>query len=559
MQALHKKWFIAMGLSSLIVLTACSDGATNVNQATNNGKSTEPATNVNAGSETEKGKFDPPIEVTSAKMMYNAAKFVDGQTNDKNVWTDLFEQELGIKLKYVWTTPEGTDYTTKANVAIASGDLPDFFQVNQTQLGQMVDSEQIADLTDIFEQYASPELKALMGETGNAMKMSTIDGKLMALPMPVASIDQSQMVWIRTDWLKALNLPEPKTIDDLLAISEAFTNNDPDGNGQKDTYGIALYKDFFTNNASATGFLNSHHAYFDQWLPDASGNLVYSSIQPEMKNALLALKELYKSGQIDKEFAVKDRTKAIQDISAGKNGINFATFSSPTTTYQAGYELNPAMDWKPFPLLSVDGEPARPQITADTNGYFVVSKSFQHPEALIMLANKAVERYNNLQENDPYFFSINNYHLYTDFGFFTSPTRNIIKYKAIQEAITSKDSSKLNVDQLTDYTFIMKFLNNEDPKQWYINKLYGEGGAFSVNEQYYENKLYSRNQFFGSPTKTMLDKGASLNTLQTTVFTKFVMGEDAPDEFEKFVSDWKKLGGDQITAEVNEWYAANKN
>jgi len=30
------------------------------------------------------------------------------------------------------------------------------------------------------------------------------------------------------------------------------------------------------------------------------------------------------------------------------------------------------------------------------------------------------------------------------------------------------------------------------------------------------------------------------------------------DDFDSFVTNWKKLGGDQITQEVNEWYASNK-
>jgi len=36
------------------------------------------------------------------------------------------------------------------------------------------------------------------------------------------------------------------------------------------------------------------------------------------------------------------------------------------------------------------------------------------------------------------------------------------------------------------------------------------------------------------------------------------MGAASIDEFDKFVAQWKQLGGDQITAEVNEWYAASQ-
>ena len=37
-------------------------------------------------------------------------------------------------------------------------------------------------------------------------------------------------------------------------------------------------------------------------------------------------------------------------------------------------------------------------------------------------------------------------------------------------------------------------------------------------------------------------------------FTKIVLGGSL-DDFDKFVTSWKTLGGDQITKEVNEWYS----
>ncbi len=39
---------------------------------------------------------------------------------------------------------------------------------------------------------------------------------------------------------------------------------------------------------------------------------------------------------------------------------------------------------------------------------------------------------------------------------------------------------------------------------------------------------------------------------------KIVMGKVPVDEFDKFVAQWKQLGGEQITKEVNEWYNAKK-
>jgi putative aldouronate transport system substrate-binding protein len=43
---------------------------------------------------------------------------------------------------------------------------------------------------------------------------------------------------IRKDWLDKLGLEAPTNPEELLAVAKAFTEEDPDGNGQDDTYGL---------------------------------------------------------------------------------------------------------------------------------------------------------------------------------------------------------------------------------------------------------------------------------------------------------------------------------
>ena len=49
-----------------------------------------------------------------------------------------------------------------------------------------------------------------------------------------------QYLFVRTDWLKELGLPEPKTMDDFIKIAEAFKTKNP--GGTKQAYGIAVSK-----------------------------------------------------------------------------------------------------------------------------------------------------------------------------------------------------------------------------------------------------------------------------------------------------------------------------
>ncbi|MNW15606.1 hypothetical protein D3C71_2141640 [compost metagenome] len=60
------------------------------------------------------------------------------------------------------------------------------------------------------------------------------------------------------------------------------------------------------------------------------------------------------------------------------------------------------------------------------------------------------------------------------------------------------------------------------------------------------------NEFIYAPTKTMNSKSATLDKLRSETFVKIIYGSLPVDDFDKFVANWKKLGGDEITKEVNE-------
>jgi putative aldouronate transport system substrate-binding protein len=51
----------------------------------------------------------------------------------------------------------------------------------------------------------------------------------------------------------------------------------------------------------------------------------------------------------------------------------------------------------------------------------------------------------------------------------------------------------------------------------------------------------------------MVKRQASLNDMINETFTKIIMGQSI-DTFVKLMEDWKKLGGNDMTKEVNDWY-----
>ncbi|WP_337102476.1 extracellular solute-binding protein [Paenibacillus sp. YIM B09110] len=558
-----------LGLS--LLLSACSSN--NENEPKNGASSTGTTPPVESSNPEDLylGKYETPIDVSTVRILSPSVKFKDGETIDKNVWYQEYENKLGIKLTNEWTVTgdePGGQGEQKMNVSIASGSLPDIVPVNASQLRQLADAGKLADLTEIYEKYASPITKGVLTSSGAAaLDSATFDGKLLAIPAPTSKTDQAPMIWIRADWMNKLGLQAPKTMDDVFKIMDAFVNQDPDGNGNKDTFGMALDKDLYGFFDGLEGFFNSYNAYPRQqgkgnWVKDEDGSLAFGSIQPEVKTALGKLQELYKKGYIDPEFGVKDWNKEKELIVAGKIGLWFGTMPAPLVL-QDLKNNDPNADLIPFPLVSIDGQPAKaqvPGINLKTPQYLAVTKDAKNPEALLKMINLFFEvtygtTYTQEDANrlgtDPvdgierWMYSI-----YT-----AEPEKNLNTHRIVKQVIGGdEDESVITIEQMGAYRSVKKAVNGEQMEtiDWALNRVFGpEDSSFHIIDDYEKNSLLLPNAFDQVMTDTMVKRDSTLLKQELQTFTKIILGEPL-DSFDTFVANWKKLGGDEMTKEVNE-------
>lgn len=550
MKVTLRKSFASISVLALTVLTACSGG-----DAGGNGAVNTDTPSVSAPPQAAPGpltKYDTPITVRTVMNDVGKDFLTSGDTLENNVWTKGYENELGIKITFDWIV-ERANASNKMNATLAGGNIPDMFAVSHTQYKQLLDAGKLADLSEVYEKYASDQLKEFYSLGADGLKPVRQDGKLYGLTDYSGLHDNAPMVFIRTDWMEKLKLEPPKTMDDLIAIAKAFTENDPDGNNKKDTYGIQLNKDLDGGwTIKMNAFMNGYHAYPKIWIKDSSGQIVYGSIQPEMKPALAKLQELYKAGVIDQEFGTKDVSKASESIMAGKAGMLFGPLASP---FAFGAMMkDPNIDWTAYPIPSIDGKQAMAPTLVQNATVFVVRKDFKHPEALVKMMNFAVEKLygeSSETEAEKYLGPSGQGFQVTPFKIL-KPNKNVDIYKNIVKALESNDPSKLNREEKSNYDFIQKYRSGEDRGQWIYERIFGPQSTLSVVQHYIDNNLLLLNEFSAPPTETMATKKATLDKLELETFTKIIYGESSVDEFYKFVADWKKLGGDEITKEVNE-------
>lgn len=504
-------------------------------------------------------RYDPPVELSFVRENNDALeeilKELPGETLEHNRWTDLYEEVLGIKVTYDWTEWSSI-YSRKLGVSLASGDIPDIVRVNASQLRVLSNAGLIQDLTEVYSKYATPLTRQVLSEEGTGpFDTATIDGRLMAIPETNSSIEGAMFLWIRTDWLEDLGLEPPQTMEDVLAISKAFTERDPDRNGRQDTYGLATTKYLWDPVMGLTGFMAGYGAYPGIWVQDKTGKLVYGGIQPEVKKALLVLQDMYRTGQIDREFAFKDGVKAGEWIENEQIGMLYGE-QWGSFLVQLSRTHNPQAQWQAFPLVSESGAPPKVPLPFSTSHFLAVRQGITHPEALIKLINL------HLEKNWGATSEVERFYNAPQAVWKLSPVtpfpvrKNLEAFQQLETFRRDGDASVLKDEAKTIQKRIAAYEAGGPDSEtgWGWEKTYGVSGAFSILDRYERKSQLLYESFVGAPTETMIEKQNILYNLQIDSFLDIIQGRPI-SQFDDFVAQWNKLGGEQITAEVNEWYA----
>ena len=529
-------------------------------------------TPVLAGFSDPYGKHEPTIAITAARNI-NVGK--NEANYDQSIWIKLYKDYLGIDLTYDWMVPQD-QYVGRVNMAIASQDLPDIFPVDMRQLYQLQEAGLIADLTDVWEKGATQKVKDIYTAAGAtaSMQIATIDGHLYGIPEVTPIEESCHVLFIREDWRKKLDLPEPTTVENMMKLFEGFATMDPDGNGLQDTYALGLSGKSLNPAAyEMTSFANSFGAYPNTWI-EKEGKVVYGGVQPEMKTVLATLADMYQKKWINPEFTMFDEAKAAEDLLNGKIGALYGLQWSMWIS-NAGVDLfkNDAnSEIKAYPIAGIL-EGARPVAFNNTNRFFVVSKDCANPEIAIQMLN--LIQWMGMEagpEDMTYeYWDKEVWNPNWEYALIRPETVhfNVQRWINAHKAYASKDPADIAVcmdhylnrllwegaEKYWDDGAKMRLSENEDDRNtaatWFGFTMSGE--VFRIIRDVYADKLMVDKR---GPivTESMVDYQASLDTLQLTTYANIITGEESIDRFDAFAQEWDNLGGDQITDEINAYY-----
>lgn len=518
------------------------------------------------------GKYEEPVTLTS---FFSIATVMQDEFKEEMVKNSYFnkrqEEMLNIFVDYQWYAP-GTadDAEQKINMAIASGEIPDFMVVNEAQLAMLSKTDLInKDIGDIFMQYASEGLKDwFFADSMDAWDSVTYDGKTIALYAKGGAINDASILWMRKDWLDKLGLEVPKTMDDLYNVMMAFKTQDPDGNGVDDTYGMALNKDFMTCAGIAVGggVMNSFGANPGIWVEDGNGGLTYGSVAEGAKDALSWMAQAYADGLIVEDFASMDGNQASENVVAGKTGIQYGANWNPMFPLNNCVTNDPSADWIAVPMpQKTEGVNPVPQCGTGIQYLYVVSAECEHPEAVVKLLNFYYEMYNNPEEyekccNDGVVDQVNGASGFPQHFVMLKlydPRKEMKAHNALTKALETDNTEGMTPEEVNYYEQSKAYLENGDVNGFGAYRVYGpKDSAYDVIDYYNKNQMYVSDKFTTADTPTMTQKMSIVDDKILEFYTKVIMGIESVDNFDKFLEEVNALGLGDITSEVNEWYSS---
>ncbi len=555
---LTKLTSMAVAVSFLAAATACSS-----QDASSNADS-----QGNAPTSSETGNEAGTIKVSMGRQTLQNVTFPDGDTYEDNAYIRMAEKKLNIDITDEFEA-NGDDYDRQVSLALSAGDIPDMMKVGTLdEVQELYENDLIADLTGVYEEYASDYLKAVYDSyDGRAMDNVTFDGMMMALPGTNTDSGPS-IVWIRSDWMEQLGvkLDEDQdgciTIEDVETVAKEFMEKNPEN--AENVVGVA-FAPWLTNGDPDGTFSMNSIAYalgaFPKTWMKKDGKVTYGSTSEEMKQALAVASGWFQEGILDPQVGTRTWDDITALLANGQCGITFGTWHIPDWLLNNVYALNGNAAFEAYALADANGKVNCKHNNA-TAGYIVVSKDFEHPETAIQIANLFYDELVNskglLEEypevasyvangvdgsSRPFNIEVNSYTSLLDD--YADLERCLSGEITVEEVRTS--------EQRSNATSISAYLEgNEDATGW--SKYHSRSKGVELIQSLTENDLFSwLTPVFPQTTPTMETNLANLEKLEEETFIKIVTGEiDVESGFEQFVADWNKQGGEQILNEIAE-------
>lgn len=473
----------------------------------------------------------------------NRSNMPKEDTYEDNAYTRYLKEKLNIQNKDVLEVTEDDNYELMIRRMVIEGNMPDIMVVNDYDyLTKLIESDMVEDLTSAYESCATPLIKEIYASYGDGLIDSvTYEGKIKAIPSTQVYPGCS-VLWLRDDWRKQVQLPEPQTIEDVERILLAFQANKFDG---QTNVGIVSTADLVgqeSSNYSMDPVFASFGAYPGVWLKDANGKWQYGSTKTETKEALQYLRKWYQEGILDADYMMRTPTEIGNLIQNNQCGAFFGWWWAPNNPLKDAVTKNPEAEWVPYLITDKNGT-MNSYIPYQRKKYVVVRKGYEHPEIAVKIISVLFDyaRYQDTTgdiEDYATGVDITARPLVINCDYSNAVFRATNQLTAALEG--TKDSSQLNGLERAYLSQCQAYLSrDESAETWaaYASRIQAvqlieKGKVQYINEDYIQEAQRMQSN--------------KLRDMEVLAFMKIVTGEEPLSYFDTFVEEVKKNSGTDL-------------
>lgn len=530
---MRKRRLVSLVLASVMLLTACGGGNAKTPAGTTAAGETTQAGQTAGQTEAGSGESGASEGTFTITMMQEL--FSDQAPDTNNAWYQKMEEMTGVKMEVNFVPT--LSYVDKITAFIASQSLPMVFTANgkvlqNNNLLMALDSDGFWALDDYIKDY--PNLYEFVGE--QVWENSRIHGKIYGIPR-LRILPRNGAI-IREDWLEKLGLKAPETFDELYEVAKAFTENDPDGNGQKDTVGIVTaYQG--TGNRGWNGFqiLATAFGAPNTW-EYKDGAMVPDFSTEEYMTALKYIKKLYDDGYLNKDFAEINAQARYEYFDKGTYGIVFGVIDDVNGRNENLPQVVADAKVAVLPAIHEEGQDPRCNATSGFNGIIMFTK----------FGNGAIKTEDDLRKVLSWYDKLATQEMQDMTNYGVEGIHYELK-DGKRELIMNESANKtqLNVDMgdisqiLMSAPYVRKDSDNEVQTALY--------DAIEAREKY-----CVADASVGLQSETYDDMGNDLDAIMMDAAVKFVVGSIDEDGYWKEYDNWKKRGGEDVIKEFTAQY-----
>lgn len=480
---------------------------------------------------------DDPAE----KLIYNI--IVNSKEIPKPSYYKLLEDRFNVEFNIQYI--KRSVWNKKKGLLMASGKIPDVFVDEGGSLRNSIQHDFILPIPlEVIAKYIPDHAKRVNEWAPYGWAAGYVNNQNYSVPLLAMHFKHPRTGTWRLDWLRNVGINKiPETLDEFYKAFRAFRYDDPDVNGENDTWGLTgdllSWYTTFTEIFGAYGILP-----YDCQLKN--GELVFGGIQLEAKQALEYLHKLYDEGIIHPDFITDQWFSGVNaKLYSGKIGyVNY--FSSyetydktfPGSSYNRMKKLQPEAELAPAILpRGPDGKSGHRTWGISSNSLVFGKPVKEQPEKAI----RYLKILNEIVTDEELYVvcSIGQRGVHWDwsekgeeFG-----TRQLSPYR--------EDHSLLEAQGLSTLKFAEKTALGVGPSADIYEKYLPEG-LLEFRKKYRKEEWGMRNPS-GRPDinpaiAVIYDR---IQTFQMTVYQEFIRGSRDLSTFDEFVEEWRALGGDE--------------